>query len=135
MIVRWKGRTPAGTFSSHIGYFGDLMATAAEIAGLPEPNQIDSISFLPAILGDSEGQRRHDYLYWEFYERGSAQAVRIGQWKGVRQPMFTGTIELYNLENDVGEELDVARAHPEMVERVEVVMKEAHRPSALWKIK
>jgi len=101
---------------------------------LPSPNQLDSISFLPAILGDSEGQSEHDYLYWEFYERGSAQAIRMGQWKGVRRPMFTGTVELYNLESDLGEKFDVAREHPEIVERAAVLMEEAHVTSDLWKI-
>jgi len=134
MIVRWKGRTPAGAVSDHIGYFGDLMATAAELAGLPETNRFDSISFLPAILGAPESQKEHDYLYWEFYEHGSAQAIRMGRWKGVRKPMFTGPIELYDLENDLSEEFDVAVDHPEVAGRIDAMMKEAHVPSELWKI-
>ncbi len=32
-IARWPGKIPAGTTSDHIGYFGDLMATAAEVSG------------------------------------------------------------------------------------------------------
>jgi arylsulfatase A-like enzyme len=134
MIVRWKGSAPPGTVSGHVGYFGDFMATAAELAGVREPENVDSVSFLPSIMGEPERQRQHEYLYWEFYEYGSAQAVRIGPWKGVKKPMFTGPIELYNLEEDLGEELNVADEYPEILEKIEACMRAAHTPSELWKI-
>ena len=75
-IVRWPGTTPAGKTSDHIGYFGDLMATAAQLAGVDPPAGLDSISFVPTLTGDPDEQAAHEYLYWEFYERGGRQAVR-----------------------------------------------------------
>ena len=135
MLVRWPAKTPAGTVSNHVGYFGDFMATAAEIATAQVPANLDSISFLPAILGETDWQQEHDYLYWEFYERGSAQAVRMGNWKAVRKPMFGGQIELYNLESDSGEEIDVSEGFPEIVSRAREIMEEAHTPSPLWKVR
>ena len=135
MLVRWPGKTPAGTVSNHVGYFGDFMATAAEIATAQVPASLDSISFLPAILGETDWQQEHDYLYWEFYERGSAQAVRMGNWKAVRKPMFGGQIELYNLESDSGEEIDVSEGFPDIVSKARKSMEEAHTPSPLWKVR
>lgn len=134
MIVRWPGKAPAGRVSDHVGYFGDFMATAAELAGVEPAREVDSISFLPAILGQRERQREHEYLYWEFYERGSAQAVRLGNWKGVRKPMLSGQMELYNLAEDPGEQHNVATQHPEIVRRIEARMQEAHVPSPLWQV-
>lgn len=134
MIVRWPGHAPAGTVSNHIGYFADFMATAAEIAGVQLPENTDSISFLPAILGKTESQKEHEYLYWEFYERGSAQAVRTGHWKAVRKPLFTGQIELYDLSTDVGETHNVADQHPQIVKKIRTIMEEAHTPSPLWTV-
>jgi uncharacterized sulfatase len=134
MIVRWAGRTPPGTVSSHIGYFGDLMATAAELAEATPPDGIHSVSLVPTILGNPAGQQEHQYLYWEFYPRGSKQAVRMGDWKAVRQPMFTGDVELYDMSNDIGEHDDVAAQHPEILARVRAVMDEAHRPSPLFTV-
>ncbi|MBM4090972.1 MAG: arylsulfatase [Planctomycetes bacterium] len=134
LIVRWPGTTPAGQVSSHVGYFGDLMATAAELAGADPPMDCDSISFVPAITGHPDKQREADYLYWEFYERGGKQAVRAGTWKAIRIPMFTGTTELYDLSNDVAEARDLAGQHPDVVKRLEAMMDEAHEPHANWKV-
>ncbi len=134
MIVRWPGHVPAGTVSHHVGYFGDVMATLAALAGVEPPKDIDSLSFLPAILGHDGEQKEHPYLYWEFYEQGSSQAVRMGDWKAIRKPMFTGPIALYNLKDDLGEQSDVAREHPDLVARASTIMAEAHTPSPLWKV-
>jgi arylsulfatase A-like enzyme len=135
LIVRWPGHAPAGATSDHVGYFGDVMATACELAGVLPPPDLDSISFLPSILGKSEKQVKHRYLYWEFYERGSAQAVRMGDWKGVVKPLGGERLELYDLKRDVGEQRDVAQEHPEVVARLRAAMKEAHVPSELWQVR
>ncbi|MCR9199968.1 MAG: arylsulfatase [Planctomycetaceae bacterium] len=132
MIVRWPGTTPAGTVTDHIGYFGDLMATAAELSGAEPPDNIDSISFVPTIKGQEERQQSHDYLYWEFYEQGGKQAVRTGEWKAIRMPWKTGKTRLFNLANDLAEATDVADSHPEIVTRMEAIMDEAHTPHPNW---
>jgi len=135
MIVRWPGKTPAGTVSTTIGYFGDLMATAADIAGVNTPKGLDSISMLPSILGKPNQQKQHKYLYWEFYERGSAQAVRMGDWKGVVQPLGGTKLEVYNLKTDLGEQHDIAAAHPQIAAQLRAIIKEAHVPSPDWKVR
>ena len=135
LIVRWTGHVPAGTTSDYIGYFGDFMATAAELAGAQPPDSLDSISMVPAILGNEREQQAHDYLYWEFYEQGSRQAVRWGRYKGIRQPMFTGETELYDLQTDLGEKYNLADEYPEIVRHLEALMDEAHVSSPLWTAK
>ena len=135
MIVRWPGTTPAGKTSKHIGYFGDLMATAAELAGVDCPKETDSISFVPTITGDDENQNQHEYLYWEFYERGGKQGVRAGDWKAIRMPWGEGKTELYDLSKDVGETSDLASANPDVVRRLEAMMDEAHVPHPNWQVR
>ena len=134
MIVRWPGHTPAGAASDHVAYFGDFMTTVAEIIGARPPDQLDSISFLPSMLGKSKEQKEHDYLYWEFYEGATSQAVRAGNWKGVRIPMLTGPVQLFDLSTDLGEQHDAAAAHPDVVERIRTIMDQAHVPSPLWRV-
>ena len=134
-IARWPAHTPAGITSDHIGYFGDMMATFAELAKTDYPENTQSISIVPTLLGQSENQRRHNYLYWEFYEQGSRQAIRMGNWKGIREPMLTGDIQLFNLESDISEANDVASQNPEVVEDIIRIMDEAHKPSPNWVVK
>ncbi len=133
MIVRWPSHTKPGTTSDYVGYFPDVLPTLAQLAGAKAPADIDGISFVPAILGESGTQAKHEYLYWEFYEGASSQAVRFGDWKAVRIPMFTGAIQLFDLGKDRAEEHDVAAQHAELVARARGYMEQAHVDSPLWK--
>lgn len=135
MIARWPGTIKANSTSDHIGYFGDLMATACELSGVEPKADLDSISFLPSLLGQTEQQKKHRYLYWEFYEQGGRQAVRAGQWKAVKNGWMNAKTELYDLNDDLGEQNNIADQHPEIVERLEGYMKEAHRPHPNWKVR
>jgi arylsulfatase len=119
-----------------------------ELAGGKEatPTQIDGISCAPTLLGQSQPER--PFLYREFAPGGGQQSVRIGDWKGIRQNMMPQTakgktkgaggqarpasmrVELYNLKSDPHETTDVAAQHPEIVAKIEKVMREQHTPSA-----
>lgn len=134
-IARWPGHVPANSITDHIAYFGDLMATACELAGTEPPPNVDSISFLPAITGQEDQQQEHSFLYWEFYERGSRQAVRMGDWKAVRMPMHTGEIELYNLADDLGEANNIASQHPDIVDALKKAMESSHVEHVNWQVR
>jgi len=135
MIARWPGRIEAGSVSDHISAFWDFLPTCCELVGVTAPEDIDGISIVPTLLARPGDQRRHEYLYWEFHEQGKRQAIRMGEWKGVRQNVAKnpdGPIELYNLKNDIGEERNIAARHPGIVARIEAYMKAAHTPSENW---
>ena len=133
MIVRWPERVQAGSATDHISYFGDLMATVAEIIGTDTPAGLDSISFLPTLVGELERQSEHRYLYWEFYlsRGGMKQALRMGSWKAVRTSAESA-LELYDLSDDLGETRDRAADFPDVAKQVEAAIDEAHRPSEIW---
>jgi arylsulfatase len=136
MIVRWPGTTQPGRTTDHISGFQDVLPTLCDIAGAQTPKNIDGISFLPTILGKGE-QRTHEFLYWEFPGYGGQQAVRLGDWKAIRQNMHKGNtkIQLFNLADDIGETTDLASRHPEIVERMSKIMREQHTPSRLFPFK
>lgn len=127
-IVRWPGTTPADRTCRWAGYFPDFLPTAAELAGVPVPKGLDGISFLPTILGHEEQQRQHDYLYWEFYERGGSRAVRMGKWKGVCQPWHS-PLQLFDLDADSAEQHNLAAGHRDEVARIQSIMDHAHADS------
>lgn len=135
LIARWPGRIAAGQVSSHVGYFGDFMATFAELAGVPVPATAhDSISLAPTLLGRGR-QARHAYLYWEFHENGSSQAVLLdGRWKGIRTKTVTAPIQLFDLHTDPAEQSDLAAQHSGRVERMAELMRTAHVGNEHWKI-
>lgn len=134
MIVRWPGRIKPGSTSDLPWAFWDVLPTFAEIAGLPAVAKTDGISIVPTLLGETERQPRHEFLYWEFHEKGSKQAVRMGDWKAVRlspgQPL-----ELYDLKSDPGETKNVAEKNPVIISKIEEYLKTARVPSALWPLK
>jgi len=134
MIVRWPGKVKAEQLSEQISYFPDFFQTLADIAGIDEDYQTDGISLLPVFLGQ-QGQQQHDYLYWEFPAYGGQQAIRYGQWKGVRKGLFkdpSAPLELYDLNEDIGETRNVAAEHPELVQALDSMLKVSRVPSALF---
>jgi arylsulfatase A-like enzyme len=130
-IAKWTGAINPGTSSEHISAFWDIMPTFCELAGVTSPTKTDGISFLSALLGDHLKQHKHQYLYWEFYESGGRQAVRMDNWKGLRFETRSGNptpIELYDLNNDPEESHNVADQNPEVVGKIESIMEKAHTP-------
>jgi len=135
MLARWPGKIKAGSVSEHISAFWDLMPTFCGIADAHSPKEIDGISFLPTLLGKSHSQEEHEFLYWEFHERRSTtQAVRMGKWKGVR-PGPSQPVELYDLENDIGESQDLSDDHQEIVQKMEAYLATARTESDIWHLK
>lgn len=136
MIAWWPETIAPGQSTEHISAFWDFMPTACDIAGVEAPEGIDGISFLPVLKGDT--QPMHKHLYWEFYEQGGKQAVRKDNWKAIRLSMSDNPdapVELYNLENDVSEENNIADRHPEIVQVMDSIMHVAHEPSEHFKFK
>lgn len=130
-LVRWPGRAPAGETTDHVSYFADYMATFADLAGLETPVETDGVSFLPTIVGDSAGQERAPWLYWEFQ---GMQAVRLGNWKAFR-PEPDAPLELYELAADPGESVDRADAHAGLVAEITRIMSEARTESPLFPLR
>jgi arylsulfatase A-like enzyme len=134
-VARWPGRIKAGTKTDLPVAMWDVMPTCLDIAGAEVPAGIDGISYLPALLGQMDRQKKHQYLYWAFYERGGKQAVRWGKWKGVRNNVSkdpNSPLELYDLTEDVGETTNVAAQHQDVVTKLETFMQDAYAPSPGW---
>ena len=129
MIVRWPGGIKAGQVSDHPWAHWDFLPTAAALAGVKPPAALDGRSRMPLLTG--RRQPAAPPLYWEFFERGFDQAVRMGDWKAVRRGV-DGPVELYNLRNDPGEATDLAAQRPEILRQVTDLLARSRTESEIW---
>lgn len=129
MIARWPGKIAAGTTADFAAAHWDFLPTACELAGASPPPGINGISVVPTLLGKE--QRPHEYLYWEFHERGYDQAIRMGDWKGIRNGLGE-PLKLYNLKGDVGEQENVAEKFADVVADLESKLKSCRSESEKW---
>lgn len=125
-MVRWPGKIAPNQVSDQIWAFWDFLPTAAEIAGVKPPAELDGISILPALLGKGT-QKQHDYLYWEFNQN---QAVRKGKWFAHRAN--GGKIELYDLVSDPQQSRDLSNSNSKLVKQIGKIMEKEHSPSDVW---
>jgi len=102
--------------------------TFAEFLEQPLPVPSDGVSLLPTLGGGRGTQGEHEYLYWEFQGR---QAVRMGNWKAYRDAT-SGSLELYDLDADPGETLEVSGSNPRIARRISEIMAEARTESELF---
>jgi arylsulfatase len=116
MIFHWPdGIRDKGGIRHSPGYLPDIMATLLDITGTRYPDErngqpvapLEGTSLAPVF---EQEQPARPPMFWE--HEGNA-AVRMGQWKLVRN--YPGAWELYDMENDRTELTDLAAAQPERV--------------------
>jgi arylsulfatase A-like enzyme len=128
MIVRWPGKIQPNPENKQVWAMWDVLPTLTDIAGIKDTVQRDGISMKASLL---EGKPvEHGPLYWEFYERGFAQAVRQGDWKLLRTT--TGALELYNLPRDPGEQNSLSAERADLVTDLMPLLTSMRTPSEFW---
>ncbi len=127
LIARWPGKIAPGSASDHVAAFHDVMPTLAMLAGQTKPSQADGLSFLPTLLGHGQKQEKHRFLMWDFTGYGGQLAVRLGDWKAVKQNGVKNpdaAWELYNLAGDPAERYNVAGEHREVIKQADQILAE-----------
>lgn len=139
-LAKWPGKIAAGSTTDLPSVQFDLMATLADLTG-QDAGKTDGISFLPTLLGKPGEQKMHEYIYWEYPEKGGQTAIRMGDWKGVKINIRKNGYEnspwmLFNLKDDRGETNNLAAKHPELIKRFNEIVKKEHQPSHIkeWEI-
>ncbi len=136
LIVRWQRKIKERQVSDQVTGFEDWLPTLLELAGEKSKTAaaIDGFSFAPVLLGNKIPER--PFLYREFPGYEGQQSIRVGDWKGLRrnlQPNDKGApnfhLELYDLNNDIAEHNDISAQHPDIVAKMEKLMREQHIPS------
>jgi len=143
-LMRWPGKIPAGKVCSEVAAAIDILPTIAKLTGakLP-PHKIDGKDISPLMFGKKGAESPHEAYY--FYWGRHLQAVRSGKWKlhfphgyrtlggrkggtggkPVRYERAKTGLALFNLEDDIGEQNNVADKHPEVVKRLKRLAEKA----------
>lgn len=114
MIAHWPGKIPAGSVCSEIASTIDLLPTIAWLTRSAKPKApVDGENIWPLLSGKRGAKSPHDAYY--YYNAMTLQAVRSGDWK---LRIVKEKVELYNLANDISENINLASEHPEIVNRL-----------------
>ncbi|WP_198000441.1 sulfatase-like hydrolase/transferase [Gimesia alba] len=109
-LMSWPGTIRTGV-TNQTAHSIDLLPTFSNVAGIPAADyQTDGIDLSP--LWKSERSLDNRNLFWRM---GNRRAIRSGQWKLC---VTNNRNELFNLEVDVGEQQNLAAAHPEIVNKL-----------------
>ncbi|MBN1909059.1 MAG: sulfatase-like hydrolase/transferase, partial [Pirellulales bacterium] len=126
MFVHWPGKIQPGD-CDHVCAFWDFLPTAAELAGVSPPKEIDGLSIVPILTGQPEKQKQHDYLYWE---NAHVQSARKGSYRAYR-PHPKKPMEIYDIMADEGSTKNLAPERPDLVRQFERLFRDA-RTDSTW---
>ena len=112
-VAYWPGRIKPGTITDETVLGMDLFATMASIAGAKPPAglRLDGVDLLGMLTKSKKLPERT--LFWRYRKE---RAVRNGPWKLLVQG---NQVKLYNLDEDLGEKKNLAKAKPDMVKQLE----------------
>lgn len=143
-IMRWPGKIPAGRVCAEPTATIDIFPTLARLAGAELPRHpIDGLDIWPILAGQPGARNPHEAYF--FYWNRELQGVRSGRWKLhfphnyrtlAGRPGGTGgkpvpysqartELALFDLDNDIGETVNVAAQHPEIVKRLQQLAEKA----------
>ena len=131
-VVRWPDRVKPNTRSDQTICLTDLMRTCADALDveLAADAGVDSVSFLPAMTGTATQPLREATVH---HSINGSFAIRQGKWKLVLCPGSGGwsapkpaaakkqglpSMQLFDLDADIGEQDNLAAEHPERVRRL-----------------
>jgi uncharacterized sulfatase len=116
MIVRWPGVVRPGSVCPEPTTTADLLPTFCEMAAARPPDQpIDGSSLVP-LLKDPAATLGRDAIYFHYphyHHSRPAGAIRAGDFKLI-EFFDDGSLELYNLKDDIGETENLAAAKPQL---------------------
>lgn len=133
-IVHYPAVIRRACTTDHVSAFWDFLPTVCELTGQSVPEGLDGISYWPTLTGRGV-QGVHDYLYFEFHERGGRRAVIRKGWKLVELNVNKPTqrrLELYNLEKDPSEQRNVIDGNRLLADSLLKLMNGARTENPNW---
>ena len=131
-LARWPGHIQPGSVSDQLICLTDLMSTCADLLGarLPDDAGPDSVSILPALLGQATRPLREAVVH---HSINGSFALRQDRWKlelcpdsggwsapkpGSTEAKKLPPVQLYDMAEDISERANRQQDHPEIVARL-----------------
>ena len=124
LIIKWPGYVPFTEYKCNEPVIGvDFYPTILDMLGISQPTNhlLDGVSLVPFLTGETSVDR--DALYWHFphYSNHGMQspggAIRSGAFK-LLEYFENGSVQLFDLNNDPGEQNELSRELPDVTERL-----------------
>ncbi len=133
LLMEWPAVIQAGSATDETVCLSDLFATCADFLNVPlaENEAVDSVSNLPLLQGEAKAPVREATVHHSFF---GAFAIRKGKWKLEMCPGSGGwsfpqpgkdddhllpPVQLYNLEDDIGERKNLEASYPDIVKELQ----------------
>lgn len=143
LVVKWPGVITPGAVSPEPVIGIDFYPTLLQAAGLERPKDyvLDGVSLLP-LFKDAAARLDRDAMYWHFpgypnspWRTSPVSVIRSGRYK-LMKFYELDKIELYDIENDIGEQNDLAGQEPEIRDelhaRLQAWLEELKAPMPRW---
>lgn len=124
-IVKWPGKINPGQISDALISSVDFYPTFMKLAGgeLPEGQVFDGKDIMPEILGNNDKPERSLFWHYPVYHHDVPKSViRKGDWKLIEN-LVDGSLELYNLTEDISELDNLAESNPEKLNELNAELK------------
>ena len=115
--MQWMDKLSPGVVINQPVISLDILPTVLAAAEIAIPTNLDGINLLPYLAPQKPMPERP--LFWRI---GKTMAVRVGDWKLLMEGKHKGDVpQLYHLESDISEAIDVAATNVEKVKQLTVI--------------
>lgn len=132
-IARWPGKIKPNSISNLPTVQYDMMATMADLIHQPLP-PTDGYSFLSTLLFPNKIPKKRPFIYFEFPEKSGEVAIIDQKWKGIKTNVRknqNALWQIYDLAIDPKETNNIAKQHPELVSKFDLILKSNHEHPAI----
>ena len=135
MIAKLPNVIEAGAVTDCATYFADWFPTLCDAVKFSPPIESDGESFWSELTNKTSAWKRKNAMIWIFPEYGGQVAIQDADWKLVRVGLATkkpGAWELYHISEDPSETRDMSATHPEIVQRLAGLLREANASNEIF---
>ena len=112
-IIRWPGKINEGEETDALATTMDFLPSITNLIGGELPSKkIDGIDMSELFFSNNNSSKRESFLY---YNEDELEAIRYKNWKLHFKKEGKLINELYDLENDIGEEVNLYNENKEIV--------------------